>query len=889
MLNNCKLLICIFIMSITPFLTKGIESPFHQPGLDFFEKQRRQNICNTLVGMLGGNTRLDCNKVIQENVLSLRWKIQTKPESEQIKILEFVSQMSWLTHLDLFGNYLSKLPPEIGNLQNLTHLDIESNNLEELPETLSNLGNLTDLNLGQNKLKSLPLSLTRLTKLTQLYVNNNMLESLPEDIGNLTKLTQLGLAFNKLRKLPNSIGQLIELIHITLEYNLLERLPDSLTRLRKVTRLDLRHNKLEKLPKTIGDMNQLTELVCENNNLIEIPETISSLYKLSFLTFENNQLRTLPATLGTMTNLRQLFLENNQLEILPVSLGQLTALETLNLNNNNLITLPPQIGRMIRLRDLRLNSNPLTTIPAAIGDIPTLTYIRMENLPNFLMQGESPDEWGRQELLEYFGDRVIGLRKPKEQNVMPENTTKESIYRKLDERFIRINRPVFVENRLPNITVDHVFTGEEMLEVLTRILTSLNFTDPSQSAYMEYKTLANDYGNDARNSTLTNIDKIWTFLAPRLTGYFRTLYSMPLEERDVPGWKMYPDQIEKTKLALTYIMDHIERATDPDLKISLFYQLVNGLLHCPTGQSEGINTIAFALLENRAVIGDFVTQIKSIMALKKNSWFATAILARATDNEQNVHIISFYRDKIKNDLGLLSPLNYTERMRISGFDPFHNNPANVLAVYYELVTTNSLVSWIMNQMQTQEDLELISAQRLLEANSPSLSKPIDGKFWGHFIINQGLVTPQKLMKDTEHIASKHLPGNWWATWFTGNPLQAKDTSFTKDGWLTLLQFIKSKIKSNKQFRPLTHGNALRYMHENRLIDTTQPNWWKDLFNNDPTLDETATITRQGIINILINMGFIIDQRHNNPLPEKCPQFSTKSEADSMHVQFCNIL
>ena len=60
------------------------------------------------------------------------------------------------TRLDLSGEELEYLPPEIGNLTGLTRLDLDDNQLTALPPELGNLTSLTDLRLWNNQLAKLP-------------------------------------------------------------------------------------------------------------------------------------------------------------------------------------------------------------------------------------------------------------------------------------------------------------------------------------------------------------------------------------------------------------------------------------------------------------------------------------------------------------------------------------------------------------------------------------------------------------------------------------------------------------------------------------------------------------------------------------------------------------
>ncbi|MCI5162162.1 MAG: hypothetical protein D3917_09110, partial [Candidatus Electrothrix sp. AX5] len=123
------------------------------------------------------------------------------------------------TRLDLSGQGLTNLPPEVFQLTGLTGLYLRSNQLSSLPSELFQLTNLIGLSLSDNQLSSLPSNIAQLTNLTGLSLRSNQLSSLPPELFQLTKLTYLGLSDNRLIFLPTEIIQLPKLEWLGLHRN----------------------------------------------------------------------------------------------------------------------------------------------------------------------------------------------------------------------------------------------------------------------------------------------------------------------------------------------------------------------------------------------------------------------------------------------------------------------------------------------------------------------------------------------------------------------------------------------------------------------------------------------------------------------------------------------
>ncbi|RCJ41185.1 hypothetical protein A6770_08860 [Nostoc minutum NIES-26] len=182
------------------------------------------------------------------------------------------------TKLDLYGEGLTILPAEIGQLSNLRELYLSNNQLTMLPAEIGQLSNLSRLDLSNNQLTTLPAEIGQLSSLSRLDLSNNQLTTLPAEIGQLFNLSLLYLIGNQLTMLPAVIGQLSNL-----------------------SRLYLGDNQLTTLPAVIGQLCNLSQLDLEKNKLINLPEEIQRLTKLKKLDLRgegNSQLKIPPEILG---------------------------------------------------------------------------------------------------------------------------------------------------------------------------------------------------------------------------------------------------------------------------------------------------------------------------------------------------------------------------------------------------------------------------------------------------------------------------------------------------------------------------------------------------------------------------------------------------------------
>jgi CCR4-NOT transcription complex subunit 6 len=111
-------------------------------------------------------------------------------------------------NMDMSGQGLRNLAPELFRYHFLNELYIASNKLTRLPNSIGQLRQLRHLDASYNQINELPPELGMCTYLKQLLLFNNNLQELPFELGSLHQLEMLGIEGNPLE--PNIKQEIIE-------------------------------------------------------------------------------------------------------------------------------------------------------------------------------------------------------------------------------------------------------------------------------------------------------------------------------------------------------------------------------------------------------------------------------------------------------------------------------------------------------------------------------------------------------------------------------------------------------------------------------------------------------------------------------------------------------
>ncbi|XP_046965853.1 leucine-rich repeat and death domain-containing protein 1 [Vanessa cardui] len=147
---------------------------------------------------------------------------------------------------------------------------------------------ITDIYLKENLISRIPSDIGKLNNLESLYLSGNDITELPREISKLTRLKCLDLSGNRLRYIPDEIGEVRNLKFLILDENELRELPLRIAELRMLRYLSVCDNALQWLPqRPVYNYHHCEFRFWRNPSLKSIP------YSLWYHMFRGQQTRSL--------------------------------------------------------------------------------------------------------------------------------------------------------------------------------------------------------------------------------------------------------------------------------------------------------------------------------------------------------------------------------------------------------------------------------------------------------------------------------------------------------------------------------------------------------------------------------------------------------------------
>ena len=130
--------------------------------------------------------------------------------------------------VELEGLELERVPKYVNqNMQHFQQLRFGFNHFSDWPD-LSAFTQLTVLDLSGNQLTAISPNIGMLISLKELFVNGNQIASLPSEIGDLSKLERLDISNNRMTTLVDDIGLLTRLEVLQASGNPINKLPEAI-------------------------------------------------------------------------------------------------------------------------------------------------------------------------------------------------------------------------------------------------------------------------------------------------------------------------------------------------------------------------------------------------------------------------------------------------------------------------------------------------------------------------------------------------------------------------------------------------------------------------------------------------------------------------------------
>lgn len=181
-----------------------------------------------------------------------------------------------------------------GQLAGATRLDLSCGLTELPPEVFDLADTLEVLNLSGNRLRALPPDLHRLRKLRVLFCSDNDFTTVPEHLGECPQLSMVGFKSNRLTHVPASALP-PQLRWLILTDNQLTALPRELGRCQGLEKLALAGNRLQQLPDEMAACRQLGLLRISANQFQALPDWLTTLPLLAWLAYAGNPCAERPA------------------------------------------------------------------------------------------------------------------------------------------------------------------------------------------------------------------------------------------------------------------------------------------------------------------------------------------------------------------------------------------------------------------------------------------------------------------------------------------------------------------------------------------------------------------------------------------------------------------
>ncbi len=293
-----------------------------------------------------------------------------------------VYDMIDLKELSVDKNAIYDIEGGILNFDELEVLSVNINEVQDLnfllgdprkpPWDRQRLGMLRTLQLRGNRIEVLPPEITRLKSLNLLMMDNNKLKELPESIGKLQNLEGFSVSHNELACIPDTMSDLVELNAFDVSHNALVSLPFALGKILDLTRFVFKENPLLEPPMEV--------VVKGSDFVLNYLDTCCKAFKDCSIELCGIGFYEIPREICRITSLTKMNVSDNKISIVRNELKDLEHLEILDLSENSLKHFPTVLCSLSLLSDLKIGHNKITRLPVQLGRLSNLKKLGLDGL-----------------------------------------------------------------------------------------------------------------------------------------------------------------------------------------------------------------------------------------------------------------------------------------------------------------------------------------------------------------------------------------------------------------------------------------------------------------------------------------------------------------------------
>ena len=301
------------------------------------------------------------------------------------EIPQNIGDLSELESLIIKRGNIESIPDSLFTISSLKHLDLSGNKINNLGEELSKLKNLEFLDVSQNQLNSFPDFVSKMKSLKKIVVYDNPLKDINEDLAfktypinhvynkksdsheplvyaeNILVLNSMWLEIPFSRICEITLNKKVDTLRVESSEMLTKLLHSgSLHKLSHIKSLDLSWTNWRELgaegSQSEGNWTVTRNVYYERSKVKEIPDGIKDFQSLEELNIKGNGLESVDNGILQLKNLRKLTISSNSISQIP-DISSLCNLEFLDCSSNGLLEIPESIFSLLKLKILDFGYN----------------------------------------------------------------------------------------------------------------------------------------------------------------------------------------------------------------------------------------------------------------------------------------------------------------------------------------------------------------------------------------------------------------------------------------------------------------------------------------------------------------------------------------------------